>query len=352
MEKLKKTISGIGILDENAMKKAKHRQDSLTKPAESLGRLEELSIKIAGITKNPTPKIKNKVIVTMAADHGVADEGVSAYPKEVTAQMVYNFLNHGAAINVLANHINAKIIVVDMGVAADIKAQGVVNKKVNYGTKNIAKCPAMSYDDAVKSIESGIEVVEDELKNNNIDIIGTGDMGIANTTPSSAIVSIITGTDVERVTGRGTGINDDALRNKIKVIKESIKQNNPDPHNAIDVLSKVGGFEIGGLAGVMLAGAKNRIPVVIDGFISGAAALIATKIEPKTQNFLIASHQSVELGHRIALDYMKLNPLLNLNLRLGEGTGAALGICIVEAACKILSEMATFEDARVSEKKE
>ena len=350
MHKLKETITGIGILDADAMQKAKLRQDFLTKPKESMGRLEELSIKVAGITKNPMPKIKNKIIITMAGDHGVTEEGVSAYPRDVTSQMVYNFINGGAGINVLAKHIGAKVLVVDMGVASDINAPGVINKKINYGTKNMAKGPAMTGDEAVRSIEAGIEVVEDYMENNKVDIIGTGDMGIGNTTASSAITSVITGAEVEKVTGRGTGIDDSALENKIKIIEKSINLNKPNPDDPFDVLSKVGGFEIGGLAGVMLAGAANRIPVVIDGFISGAAALIAAGIEPKAKDFLIASHNSVESGHKTALDYMGLEPLLDLNLRLGEGTGAALGINLVDAGCKILGEMATFADAGVSEK--
>ncbi len=352
MQKLKETIAKIGTLDESAMKKAKLRQDSLTKPRESLGRLEELSIKVAGITGKPVPEINDKIIVTMAGDHGVTESGVSAYPKEVTAQMVYNFIKGGAGINVLARHIGAKVLVVDMGVASDIKSPEVINQKINYGTKNMSEGPAMTRDEAVRSIEAGIEIVENYLKNNNVDIIGTGDMGIGNTTASSAIVSVITGTHVKKVTGRGTGIDDFALKNKIKIIEKSINLNKPDRNDPIDVLSKVGGFEIGGLSGVILAGAKNKIPVVIDGFISGAAALIAVGIEPKAKNFIIASHLSVESGHKTALDYLELKPLLDLNMRLGEGTGAALGINLVEAGCRILSEMATFEDAGVSEKEE
>lgn len=350
MKKIKETIEKIGILNDYAMKKARLKQYSLTKPKESLGKLEDLSIKVAGITGNPAPKIKNKIIVTMAGDHGVTEEGVSAYPKDVTAQMVYNFINGGAGINVLARHIGAKVLVVDMGVSSDIKSPDVINKKINYGTKNMSKGPAMTREEAVRSIEAGIEVVEDYLKNNNIDIIGTGDMGIGNTTASSAVVSVITKTPVEKVTGRGTGICDSALENKIKIIKKSIDINKPILSDPVDVLSKVGGFEIGGISGVILAGAANNIPVVIDGFISGAAALIAVEIEPKAKDFIIASHSSVEPGHKLAMDYMEIEPLLSLNMRLGEGTGAALGINLVEAGCRILSEMATFADAGVSEK--
>jgi nicotinate-nucleotide--dimethylbenzimidazole phosphoribosyltransferase len=351
MEKLKTTIAGIGTLDEEAMKKAKIRQDSLTKPLESLGILEELSIKVAGITGNPLPEIKDKVIITMAGDHGVVKEGVTAYPQEVTPQMVYNFVRGGAGINVLARHMGARVVVVDMGVAVDIENPKVVNKKVGYGTESMAKGPAMSREQAIKSIEAGIVVFENELKR-GLDIVGVGDMGIGNTTPSSAVTAAITGESVEKVTGRGTGIDDKTFENKIKVIEEAIRLNKPDPKEPIDVLTKVGGFEIGGMTGIYLAGAANRVPVVVDGFISGAAALLAYGLEPKVKEYLIASHCSVEAGHKVILDWIGIDPLLNLNLRLGEGTGATFGINLVEAGCKILTQMATFADAGVSEKLE
>ena len=356
MDKIKETMEEIRVLDEAAMESARARQDTLTKPLRSLGVLEDLSVKVAGITRNHMPEIKDKVIITAAGDHGIADEGVSAYPKEVTLQMVYNFLSGGAAINVLARHIGARVIVVDMGVAADIKFEpeghqsyDFVDNKIGYGTANIAKGPTMSYEDAVHSIEAGIEVLENELVR-GIDIVGVGDMGIGNTTPSSAIVAFITGEPVERVTGRGTGLDDGGLEAKIKTIKKALAVNKPNRGDAIEILAKIGGFEIGGMAGVMLAAGAHRIPVVVDGFISGAAALIAYELSPKIQDYLIASHLSVEAGHRAILDHLGIEPLFNLNMRLGEGTGAALGISIVEASCKILREMATFEEAGVSEK--
>ena len=267
--------------------------------------------------------------------------------------MVYNFLNGGAGINVLANYVGARVIVVDMGVAEKLKAQSsklktFKDKKINYGTKNMAKGSAMTRLEAIKSIETGIELFEEEMVN-GIDIIGTGEMGIGNTTPSSAITAVFTRKPVEDITGRGTGIDEQGLKNKIRIIKEALKINNPNPEDPIDVLAKVGGFEIGGLAGIILAAAFHKVPVVIDGFISGAAALIAYQLEPKVKDYMIAAHCSVEKGHRIILDYIGLKPLLDLDLRLGEGTGAALGISIVEAGVKILTQMATFQSAGVSE---
>ncbi|MDI6639466.1 MAG: nicotinate-nucleotide--dimethylbenzimidazole phosphoribosyltransferase [Methanocellales archaeon] len=350
MQRIKETIDRIKPLDEDAMMLAKERLDFLTKPKESLGMLEDLAQKVVGITGNIVPKIKDKAIVTMAGDHGVVEEGVSTYPQEVTPQMVYNFIRGGAGINVLARHIGARVVVVDMGVAVDLEGhQDLINKKVGYGTKNIARGAAMSYEDAIKSIEAGIEVFEEELK--RVDIIGIGDMGIGNTTPSSAIVAAITGEKAEKVTGKGTGIDDIVFENKVKVVKRALEVNKPDPFDAIDVLAKVGGFEIGGLAGVVLASARHRTPVVIDGFISSAGALIASELAPLARQYMIASHLSAEIGHKIILERMGLRPLLDLRMRLGEGTGAALGMSIVEAGVKILTEMATYADAGVSEAK-
>lgn len=358
MEKLNKIISEIGNLNYEIMKSAKQRQDNLTKPKESLGRLEELSIQIAGIKGEVIPEIKNKVIFTLAGDHGVTEESISAYPKEVTAQMVYNFLRGGAGINVLARQVGCRVVVCDMGVAEELRVESgelrvkdckFVNKKINYGTKNFAKEQAMTRNEAVKAIEVGVELVEEEL-NEGVDIIGTGDMGIGNTTSSSAIAAVICKKEVEEVTGRGTGVDDKMHKHKIKVIEKAIEFHNPDPDDAIDILSKIGGYEIAGIAGVILAGARYKIPVVVDGFISGAGALIAYTLQPKLKDYLIASHLSYEPGHKIILEYLGLKPILSLDMRLGEGTGSALGIFIVEAACKILSEMATFKDAGVSEK--
>ncbi len=361
MKKIKENIGRISGLDSKAMQCAQEKLDSLTKPQGSLGRLEELAKQAAGITGKTKILLKNKVVFVLAGDHGIAGEGVSAFPQEVTAQMVYNFLAGGAGINVLSRHIGARVVVADMGVATKIKnpclagrqkkskIENFKDKKIDYGTKNFLKQPAMTREQANKAIEAGIELFEEEFKK-GIDIAGTGDMGIGNTTSSSAIIACITGEKAQIVTGRGTGIDDKGLSNKISVIETALKTHQPDPKDAIDVLSKIGGFEIGGLAGIILACAANKVPVVIDGFISGAAALIAYTLEPKVKDYMIAGHCSVEKGHRVVLDYIGLKPVLDLNLRLGEGTGAVLAMNVVEAGLKIMNEMATFEGAGVSEK--
>jgi nicotinate-nucleotide--dimethylbenzimidazole phosphoribosyltransferase len=347
---LEELLSQIPSLDESAMTAARTRQDMLTKPRGSLGRLESLSIQLAGISGKPQPQIQHKVIVTMAGDHGVVAEGVSAYPQEVTPQMVANFLNGGAAINVLARHVGARVVVVDMGVASQLEAHaGLVDRKVAPGTGNIARGPAMSQEQAVQALLAGAEVVEEQIVQ-GLDILGTGDMGIGNTTPSAAIAAAITGRSPAEIVGRGTGVDDAGLSRKIAAVQRALMVNRPDPNHALDVLAKVGGFEIGGLAGAMLAAAAHRRPVVVDGFISTAAAMIAVGLAPEARSYLIPAHRSQELGHRLMLDWLGLNPLLDLDLRLGEGTGAAIGISLAEAACKILSQMATFSEAGVSDK--
>jgi nicotinate-nucleotide--dimethylbenzimidazole phosphoribosyltransferase len=349
MKSLNQTIDSIKPLDKTSMVEARARQDKLTKPAGSLGRLEELSIQIAGVQGKARPVIKNKAMITMAGDHGVVDEKIGNWPREVTAQMVENFLRGGAGINVLARQVGARIVFVDMGVASDLKpSPQLIVKKIGYGTKNMCLGPAMTREQAVKAVEAGIEIVNGEA-DKGLDIVGTGDMGIGNTTASSAIFAAITVRPVEEVTGRGTGLNDEQLTHKISVIKRALAVNKPDPSRPLDVLAGVGGFEIGGLAGVMLGAAARRIPVVIDGFISGAAALIAVALAPQLKDYIIAAHCSAEAGHTAMLEYMGLRPLLNLDMRLGEGTGAALGIFIAEAAVRTLNEMATFAEAGVSE---
>lgn len=343
-------------LNQSAMQSARERQNQLTKPAGSLGRLEELSIQLAGITGKNIPTIKNKVIIVMAGDHGVVAEGVSAYPQEVTPQMVLNFLSGGAAINVLAKHINAKVLVVDMGVKHEIDlSRGetssplFIQRRISSGTMNLAQGPAMKREQAEESIQSGIEIALTEISK-GADIIGTGDMGIGNTTSSATIACALMNVDAEKIAGRGTGVDDDGLKRKIFAIEKSLQVNQPNANDGWDVLTKVGGFEIGGLAGVMIGAASKNIPVMVDGFISTAAAMVAVTIAPACKDYLIFAHRSKENGHALMLEWLNGKPLLDLDMRLGEGTGAALGISLAESACKILGEMATFGEAGVSEK--
>ena len=331
---------------------AQLRLDSLTKPQGSLGRLEEFAKQLVAITGEQMPELDKKVVFTFAGDHGVADEGVSAFPKEVTPQMVMNFVNGGAAINVLARHAGAEVVAVDIGVDFDfggLDKPGFISKKVIQGTKNMRKGPAMTREEAEKCMQVGIDLAS-EYAGKGYKIFGTGEMGIANTTPSSAITAVLTNETVEDITGRGTGINDDAWKNKVQVIKDSIAVNNPDASDPVDVLSKIGGAEIAGIAGLIIGAAANNVPVVVDGFISTAGALIAFMIEPKTKDYIFAAHRSQEIGHKAMLDKIGLRPILDLDMRLGEGTGAALAMLVIEGGLKIYKEMATFEEAAVAGK--
>jgi len=344
---IKKRITPVDI---SKMKRAQERLNALTKPRGSLGKLEEIAKLIVGITGKENPVLGKKIIFTFAADHGVVKEGVSAFPQVVTGQMVYNFLSGGAGINVLARHVGARVVVADLGVASDLNPdKRFIIKKINYGTKNMAEGQAMTRDEALRSIEAGIEIFEEEFKK-GVDIVGTGEMGIGNTTAASAITASFTNIPLVQLTGRGTGLNDKELENKIRVIEKALAINKPNAKDPIDVLAKVGGFEIGGLTGVILAACARRVPVVIDGFISASAALIAYCLEPKTKEYMIAAHASVERGHIFALNHIGLKPIFDLELRLGEGTGAALAMGIIDASLKIMTEMATFKGAQVSEK--
>ncbi len=348
--KLDEVIKQIKSLDESAMQAARARQNMLTKPQGSLGRLEELSIQLAGMTANPFPSVERKAVIVMAADHGVALEGVSAYPPEVTPQMVLNFLRGGAAINVLACQAGARVIVVDIGVAADFdSAPGLIQWKIMPGTRNLATGPAMKRAEAEEALQVGVDIFNEEYAR-GLDIVATGDMGIGNTTPSAAIASVMTGLPVSQVTGRGTGVDAAGLAHKIKIIEQALRVNQPNANDALDVLCKVGGLEIAGLAGVMIAAASRRVPVVVDGFISTAAAMIAVGLAPGAHDYLISAHQSVEIGHQAMLEHLNLKPVLDLDLRLGEGTGAALAFHLIEASTRILREMATFDEAGVSGK--
>ncbi len=341
---------GIGPLDAGAMAEARKRQDRLTKPPGSLGRLESLAIQLAGIMGDPRPRIRYKAAIVMAADHGVAAEAVSAYPPEVTAQMVANFARGGAAINVLARATGARLVVVDIGVNTDMPlAPEIRSRKVARGTRNFLHEAAMSRDEALRALEVGIAIVMEE-KGAGIDLLATGDMGIANTTAASAITAVLCGEVAAKVTGPGTGLLPAGVAQKARVIEKAIETLRPDPADPVDVLAKVGGLEIGGIAGLILGAAAHRIPVLLDGFISGAAALVAVALAPEARPYLIAAHRSTEPGHRTVLAHLGLDPLVDLDLRLGEGTGAVLAMPIVEAAARIHSEMATFEEAGVSDR--
>lgn len=345
---LKKTISEIGDLDQTAMDQAQKRMDSLIKPPGSLGVLEEIAVLLAGITGDPRPVIEGKTVIIMAGDHGVVAEGVSVAPQEITVQMLPAFLGGTAGIGVLAKHAGARVVVVDVGVAAPVDFPGVQQRKVRAGAGNIAKGPAMSAAEAVQALEVGIQVAFEEIEQ-GAGLLATGDMGIGNTTPSSAILAAFGGYTAEEVTGRGTLVNDQVMKVKIEAINRALAINRPDPSNGLDVLSKVGGLEIAGLAGVILGAAARRTPVLIDGFITTAAALVACKLQPKARQYMIASHLSGEQGHRMMLELLHLSPLIHLNMRLGEGTGAALTMHLVEASTKILHEMASFDEAGVSD---
>lgn len=373
------------------MAAVRERQAQLTKPAGSLGRLEALALQLAGIAGCPLPALADKTVLILAADHGVAAEGVSLYPQAVTRQMVENFLRGGAAINVLAHAAGARLVVADFGVASGPRAiapRAIVqtgdtnlpkpvwrrqrgkpvlhqtsvtehfSEHVRYvatplarGTENLATGPAMSRDLAVQAIEAGVELLDAEYAR-GLDAVATGDMGIANTTASSCLVATLAGAPVEQVTGRGTGLDDQQLAHKRAIVVQALAVNRPDAADPLDVLAKVGGLEIAGLAGVMLGAARRRVAIVLDGFITGAAALVASRLCPAVTPYMIAAHCSVEPGHGVTLDALQLQPLLDLGLRLGEGTGAALALPILDAACRTLAEMATFAAAGVAMREE
>jgi len=355
---LVKTIRRIGGLDKGAMESAQRHQDLLAIPRGSLGRLHEFCVQLAGITGNSRPEIRDLAVVTMAGDHGVTAQGISLFPQEVTREMVANFAQGGAAINVLARHIGARLTVVDMGVAGALPTLvseadpsiRLAHRRIGDGTADISKGPAMSEDQAIRSLEAGIHVFEEE-RSLGLHAIGTGDMGIGNTTPSSAIAAALLKRNPADLVNHGTGIDPDTLKHKVEVVARSLEVNQPDPNDPLDVLSKVGGFEIGGIAGTILAACASRIPVVIDGFISTAAALLASRLHPEVRNYLFAGHHSAVLGHKLMLDELALRPMVDLGMRLGEGTGAAFGLSILVAASRVAREMLTFEEADVTDPK-
>ncbi|WP_335869902.1 nicotinate-nucleotide--dimethylbenzimidazole phosphoribosyltransferase [Bacillus sp. 2205SS5-2] len=323
--------------------------DTLTKPQGSLGIVEDISIQLGQITSNDFPVVTPPGIIVFAADHGVAAEGVSAYPQEVTVQMVHNFLNGGAAINVLAKQIGARIEIVDMGVASDLQREGLHIKKVRHGTGNFLKEDAMTREEAIRAIEAGSEVATKVL-NDGVKCLIIGEMGIGNTTSSSAVLAVLSGLDVSQVVGAGTGISDEKQKNKRDVIRQAIDMRQPDQGDPIDILSKLGGLEIAGMIGAILKAAEQKTPVLIDGFISTIAALLAAELHNEVKDYLFIGHQSQEVGHQHAIKLLEKTPILNLSLRLGEGTGAALAYPVLQAATNILKEMSTFTAAGVKGK--
>ncbi|XEC97204.1 nicotinate-nucleotide--dimethylbenzimidazole phosphoribosyltransferase [Paenibacillus tarimensis] len=340
-------VQSIGPLDQFAIEAATERLDSLTKPPGSLGRLESIAVQLAGITGVTTPELDRKAVIVMAGDHGVCEEGVSAYPAEVTPQMVMNFLNGGAAVNVLAKQAGAEIFCIDLGVNADLNHPSLVNRKIRYGTANMTKRAAMSRAEAIQAIVTGIRYVR-HLVDQGYRLFATGEMGIGNTTASAAIATVLGNIPVQHSVGRGTGIDEARVKHKVNVVERAIETNNPDPGDPIDVLAKVGGLEIAGLTGVIIGAAAARCPVVIDGYISSAAALAALKLAPDTAAYMMASHLSNEQGHSKLLETIGLSPLIHMDMRLGEGTGAVLCFHFIEAALRIMREMATFDSAGVS----
>jgi nicotinate-nucleotide--dimethylbenzimidazole phosphoribosyltransferase len=343
MKDLKQYLESIEPVDYRFAGRVQQRLDTQTKPQGSLGRLEELCRVLAAVRRTDKLACAKKVIFTLAGDHGVVDEQVSAYPQSVTPQMVLNFLSGGAGVNVLARHAGCDMVVVDMGVARDIEQPGCVNRKIAPGTNNFSRGPAMTLAQAERSIITGIELALER----DFDVLGTGDMGIGNTTPSSAIAAVMTGLGVEEITGRGTGIDDDTYAHKVQAIKRGIEVNSPDPADALDVLSKVGGFEIGGIAGLIIGAALKHRLAVVDGFISTAGAMIAVGLSPLLSDYFVLSHLSAEHGHEKLVGFLDKTPLLDLGMRLGEGTGAALAIELIDAAVSLYHGMATFDEAGV-----
>jgi nicotinate-nucleotide--dimethylbenzimidazole phosphoribosyltransferase len=330
--------------------KAWERLRSQIRPRGSLGQLEIIGARLAAIQRTLSPSVEKKLIFTMAGDHGVADEGVSAYPREVTGQMVYSFVQGWASINVLARHAGAEVRVVDCGVAAELPADwNIIHRKIGKGTANISRGPAMSREQAIEGLLLGAQLVQDAYSQEGYRLFGTGDMGIANTTPSTAIVAAYSGKPVAQLTGRGTGIDDDGFRNKVSVIERALEVNRPETDDPLDVLMKVGGFEIAGLAGAVLGAASVKAPIVCDGFIATAGALIACKLAPAARDYLFVSHRSQEVGHTTMVEILGLRPILDLDMRLGEGTGSALAMNIVEASARVLMEIKTFAEAGVTD---
>lgn len=345
--KLQETITAINPLSKAWLDKAGARLKALAVPAGSLGQMTALARQLAAIEETLTPSFPKKEIFVMAADHGICTEGVSLFSPQVTVEMIANFLRGGAGINAFAANAGAAVHVVDIGVGADLPFDGFIRRKINYGTKNFAKEPAMRRDEAIQALETGIDIAVTAVLD-GADLLATGDMGIGNTTASAAVYAVFSGEDPAAAVGPGTGVDEDAVRRKGELIQKAITLHRPDPQDPVDVLAKVGGFEIGGIAGLILGAAYSHRPIIVDGFISTAGALVAQALCPACRDYMIAGHISQEQGHQKMLSHLGLTPLLSLGLRLGEGTGAALAMPLVDAACRMLASMLTFAEAAVT----
>lgn len=337
------TLKKIDSLDEVSINEAKQRLDRLIKPVGSLGKMEDICMQLAGIYGSKYFDTSKKVIIAFAGDHGVYEEGVAPDPQNITYLQFPNFAKGLCGVGTISKFVGCDVVAVDVGINCDHKLEGVIDRKIRKGTSNMAKGPAMTREEAIECLEIGIEMAEKYI-NEGYKVVGIGEMGICNTTPSSAIISVIDGCDPSDVTGIGAGLKKDRLQHKANTIRKSIELNKPNPEDAVDILSKVGGFEIGAMAGVILGCSANKVPVVVDGFISYAAALLAYKINPMTRDYMIASHSSAEPGTEKALEIIKLNPILNMDMRLGEGSGAALAFNIIEASNYTYTNMATFDE--------
>ncbi|EJL40603.1 nicotinate-nucleotide--dimethylbenzimidazole phosphoribosyltransferase [Brevibacillus agri] len=349
MAGLEKRFPAIAPRNQEASEQTRQHVDQLTKPLGSLGRLEELAVELAAMTGETFPVVTPPGVLVFAADHGVAAEGVSAYPQEVTAQMLLNLVNGGAGINVFARQIGAMQKFVDVGVAVEVEAPGVINRRIRAGSGNMLKEAAMSADEAQRTLAVGIELAE-QIIDEGAKVLIVGEVGIGNTTASSAILSALTGADPDEIVGRGTGLDDAGWQRKKAVVREALALHRPDANEPLDVLAKVGGLEIGAMAGAMIGAASRRVPVLLDGFIATVAALLAVRLAPAVADYLIAGHRSQEPGHAFVLNVLGKQPLLDLNLRLGEGSGAAVAFSIVEASSRMVREMATFASAGVSDR--
>ena len=343
-----KTLEKIDGKDSAWLAQARARLEKLTMPPWALGRLMDLAEELAAMTRSMRPPLAHKTVVTMAADHGVTAAGVSAFPQEVTEQMVRNFVNGGAGINALTRSVGAEVTVVDMGVAGDLSelTGKIIDKRIGDGTGDFTRGPAMTGEQAHRALEAGMELAFE--MGSKVDVFGTGEMGIGNTTPSAAIAAVLSGRPAAEVTGRGTGVDDVGWQNKVTAVEKGIAVNRPDPGDGLDVLAKVGGFEIGGLAGLILGAAAQRKPIMVDGFISTAAGLIAHSLAPASADYMISAHRSAERGHQVMLDILGKTSLLDLGLRLGEGTGAALAMPLLDSAATLLTDVATFDEAAVT----